>query len=201
MLRIAMAALVAGFALTVGVALGCVYWLSPDTSDVHFGVSSKTIDRLVERAPQGFSLDESADVVVVHAQGVGADMLTYAFSRTTWGVVDDDVRLIWGGWPLRCLTGEFWVNGPPQSFEHRNFVLLVPRIDRGGFRGHVFLPTKPQPFGFAVNWLSYSIIISCFLALLIKARKLIRRIRSRCEDCGYDVRFSPKVCPECGRER
>ncbi len=57
--------------------------------------------------------------------------------------------------------------------------------------------------GVVVPWWFIFALSSTPAALWLRSRRRARRIiaraaRSRCIHCGYDIRFSPARCPECG---
>lgn len=69
-----------------------------------------------------------------------------------------------------------------------------------------FLLSFPTPYrGIAVPWWFVFAATLTPLALLLKARRrralAIARMRcDQCAYCGYDLRFSPNRCPECGNQ-
>ena len=116
------------------------------------------------------------------------------------------------GWPARSMTGgmwERWTGGPLTGI---NFVLLkrsyVDSIVVGAeeklieFGSPRLLPLRPELTGFAVNTIFYAVILWLLTLGPFTARRMIRRKRWRCINCGYDLRgdFSAG-CSECGWQR
>jgi ankyrin repeat protein len=115
------------------------------------------------------------------------------------------------GWPLPCLRVAIESEDP----------ILVPRLHgalRGGIDGASplaglpgdwtdaeYLPIEPIWPYFVVNafllgtaWLAITLIPSIWRL----NRAIRRRLRGRCEICGYSLAgISAEVCPECGRKR
>ena len=61
------------------------------------------------------------------------------------------------------------------------------------------LPCRPIWSGFAMNTIFYAAILWFLTLGPFAARRLIRRRRGRCIECGYDLRGAEhEVCPECG---
>ena len=64
------------------------------------------------------------------------------------------------------------------------------------------LPTQPIWHGFGYNTIVFAAGWGLLLAMLAVPGALRRRHRARhglCVSCGYDLRHSVEVCPECGR--
>ncbi len=62
--------------------------------------------------------------------------------------------------------------------------------------GFPFLPTWPD---FAINTAFYAAILWLLTLGPFTARRMIRRKRGHCINCGYDLRGAEhKACPECG---
>ncbi len=109
------------------------------------------------------------------------------------------------GWPMRAFwCCFFWGDLPMGSepvfadglqFRQRNatagttwsYPMILPV--------HVLWP------GFAVNTAFYAAIVWLLSLLPFTVRRLVRRKRGRCINCGYDLRGAEhEVCPECGVE-
>lgn len=105
------------------------------------------------------------------------------------------VRLDYG-WPARCLhRTDTLEQGMQQvdSVASGEFVL---------FDYWVVLPTRPIWLGFIINTLFYCMVLWLLWSAPFVTRRLIRRRRGRCVQCGYDLRGAePDVCPECGSDR
>ncbi len=115
------------------------------------------------------------------------------------------------GWPLRALQGEQWLlksedypDVPARRwfFESRFAIAKVRVID--SWKGRMikddrllaYLPIWP---GFAVNTLFYATLLWVLISGPFALRRLIRRRRGRCPDCGYDLhQLEDEACPECG---
>lgn len=64
-----------------------------------------------------------------------------------------------------------------------------------------WLPLRPVPFGFFGNTLLYACTVWLAVRGAGQVRRLIRRSRRCCVNCGYDLRGTPSnVCSECGGE-
>lgn len=70
-------------------------------------------------------------------------------------------------------------NSPPGSGSNQYFAAILP------------------------YWLLVTLVLtpSCIAAAARAIRRRARRRRGLCIDCGYDCRFSPERCPECGKSR
>ena len=69
------------------------------------------------------------------------------------------------------------------------------------------LPLRPLWPGFAINTLCYALLSALLWLLIVQGsgrfRRLLRRRRGHCINCGYDLRGASRgggggVCPECG---
>lgn len=127
------------------------------------------------------------------------------------------------------LTSSFFLSGPtPYPIEQRhglryeqedphrpfNYLMLL-----GGNTGDIYTSWKHAGFawyttrnpprgtlhGFAVVPFWSLLALSGILPMWLVLRFTLRRIRRRhqeglCPTCGYDLRATPRQCPECGRE-
>ena len=110
------------------------------------------------------------------------------------------------GWPFRCLQAEKWLvnDSSGRQYQTRYAVATVPvsyqwsawRIT--DTRPLAVLPIWP---GFAINTIFYAVILWLLTLGPFTARRIIRRRRGLCINCGYDLRGAEhEACPECGVE-
>ncbi len=118
------------------------------------------------------------------------------------------------GWPSRSLQWENWLdltidypqNTPSYRFEGQPARTwwrsgIPVSVERFGFGSGSAkrLPIHPIYFGFAINTVFYAVILSLLTLGPFTLRRLIRRKRGHCINCGYDLRGAEhEVCPECG---
>ena len=177
--------LLAGAAVTWGVAWGCALWgpgLWPNVEAWY----SPAPPVLPPRDAQRLKLVNTAH--------------SWARTRFWWQCeTSGDVAIAVQhdfGLPTRCLRNEgyrstgAWVQtaGMPS-----------PQWARRGNWNDV-LPTRILPLGFALNTLFYAAVVLGMVECVAFARRRVRRGRGRCPSCGYD-RAGLAVgaaCPECG---
>jgi hypothetical protein len=112
------------------------------------------------------------------------------------------------GWPMlsmRCTFLRAWSGvGVRTRREVGGGLEMPPRILTSGslsYRKARALPYIPIPLGFVVNTLSYAAFIGISITGALAGRRVIRRARGHCINCGYDLRGAEhEVCPECGQE-
>ena len=108
------------------------------------------------------------------------------------------------GWPTRALSDELWKepNGN-QLWQHSdgvrfpNLFGLFPPVK------NFTVPLRPIWPGFGINTVFYAAILWSLTLGPFTARRIIRRKRGLCINCGYDLRGTSGdggVCPECGAE-
>lgn len=150
--------------------------------------------------------------IAMHAHGNISDLAPAVLQQIKSGMPGGTI-LIWPietrfGWPMRCLR--YWNDGvygwgsfgfaagsTPQRVV--GGVTITP--GKGPFDRKV-LPYEPIPLGLLVNTLVMGGFVFCFGAMRRWAVRQERRIRGRCEKCGYDLTgVVASVCPECGAER
>jgi hypothetical protein len=105
------------------------------------------------------------------------------------------------GWPWRCLA--YRIIETDTTFEIRGGfdlerVQFLPSRQRYPSRA---LPYTPIWSGLLVNTLLYAMMWLLLFAAFIESRRVWRRRRSRCLECGYLlVGHRHERCPECGNE-
>jgi hypothetical protein len=66
----------------------------------------------------------------------------------------------------------------------------------------LLVPFIPLPWGFSMDTLLYGTVWLFLLAIPLRLRVLVRRMRGRCARCAYDLRGDfDRGCPECGWRR
>jgi hypothetical protein len=96
-------------------------------------------------------------------------------------------------WSQGLLVSEPWVrNLPPNSAAFSNTTILAI-----GPPPTTIVPLKPEALPLLGNVAFWSVLSYLFMFFPLDARKLIRRHRGLCMQCGYPVRGLPN-CPECG---
>ncbi len=135
------------------------------------------------------------DAVVPYALDTSPSLLTNP--RLTYQLPwIEEVR---AGWPFRSLMAQPRQMGLPfkESIERGVFppkwvYLLNPKPGRR-------IPLHPIWPGFAINTIFYAAILWLVILGPFTARRIIRRKRGLCINCGYDLRGTEhEVCPECG---
>ena len=131
--------------------------------------------------------------LVCEAQDAGAEAKLLVSKTRRPTVVLLEIR---AGLPFRCLGGTRW-------WEHRG------RVERSynnrgalgyGFAGtaYGFLPFRPIWPGFAVNMLSYAVVLWLLVGGPFALRRDLRIKRGLCPKCAYPMGKS-SVCTECGK--
>jgi hypothetical protein len=137
------------------------------------------------------------------------------FGRPTEGYPGD--TLVWRttdarGWPFLCMWSGWEHIGPTTPgviagtvFDFSNGYLIPSDRTKpfSQWTALLVFPLAPIWSGFAVNTLSYAIVLWLLIAGPFVLRGLIRRRRGCCPKCGYDLRgaLPGASCPECGWER
>ena len=121
------------------------------------------------------------------------------------------------GWPLLSLDGEEWIesyeprwewmkdgsgwNTEPYETKWVRYVEIpVDTMGAGIMPLPRSIPFRPVWPGFAINTVFYASILWLLTLGPVTARRMIRRKRGRCIQCGYDLRGHSEgdACPECG---
>ncbi len=134
---------------------------------------------------------------------VSASMLEQWRQGLAYHVSLVEVRI---GWPGRSFVGRHSVNPVQMPTTYEGAIRLpdsLIQLTRG--KSRFDLPIKPIWSGFAINTIFYGAILWLLSLGPSATRRLIRRKRGRCINCGYDLRGASwgasgggGVCPECG---
>jgi hypothetical protein len=178
----------AGLGASDSAWLEALGWVSRFKSDIyrphHVTTSEFTAFGLTRRA-----FFEQPDT---HGRGGSFTEGRYAFAYRTIA-----------GWPFRCLDAATQVPEPgfpnPHRYSH-GFAVSVT-VDYGF--GPIDKEKRPIPFsplwpGFAVNTLSYALILWLLILGPFAVRRSIRRRRGLCPQCAYPM-GEAAVCTECGK--
>ena len=108
----------------------------------------------------------------------------------------ETVLEISAGWPLRCLTGEYWdywgISERSRLVSAAPSLPLLPSLPTWWF-----YPLGPKPLAFAVNTLFYATVVFISASSIILTRQRLRTRRGACPHCGYPLATLSR-CPECG---
>jgi hypothetical protein len=63
------------------------------------------------------------------------------------------------------------------------------------------LPYRIVWFGMVLNWAFYCLTMLSVYIVGVSLKRKWRKLHNRCDGCGYDLRKSKSVCPECGERR
>jgi len=97
------------------------------------------------------------------------------------------------GWPLWCLEGDVWFTTYPYNSECIQDPIGIVKVG-----DNHLLPIRIVWRGIAINTIFYAALLWLLTLGPFTARRMIRRKRGRCIKCGYDLRGTPDLCPECG---
>jgi hypothetical protein len=99
------------------------------------------------------------------------------------------------GWPFLGFVAT-WIN----IFDNYQLVDGVRLPDDGCFitSGRRCVPLRPIWNGVLANWCIFAFLWALVIHCMVLSRKVMRRGRGHCAWCGYDVRASDSICPECG---
>ncbi len=202
--------LVLGAVVNVAVAWGCAAFATIRGQAVHQPGADDWMT-----AGDGSRLAQKR--VFIQWLGVGADGLTVYASSITFtsdGLVQNWVSADFtgrAGLPIRCLRGRYVQRArdsapgfagawPLSRFSSPTYAqrAVAPPWQRTGL---AFLPLRPIWPGFAANTIFYAAVLWMLTLGPSTARRMIRRKRGLCINCGYDLRHADHdACPECGAE-
>ena len=195
--------LLLGAIVNVAVAWGCATWIVPLTNDwatwqrqLNTPLRSDYRKWWATHAPSGF---QKEPVAAVRSANVGVTHVSMwkPVAFTPEGTFDYDlVKRIRAGLPLRAVEGAYWraagtpTAGTPKVIPDAAVVLPADRLK---------ILLRPVWPGFAINTVFYAAIVWGLTLGPFTARRLIRRKRGHCIDCGYDLSHADhEACPECG---
>jgi len=188
--------LLLGAIVNVGVACGIAQF-----APRHLGLNGAKLMtaakmRVVPRGSSGYARYESWS-----QRSFGSTIEADVRDNGSLYIADDEhiIATLHIGWPCRCLSARAEQLNDVWS-EHGLSVPLVMRHDLA-FRAE--LPLCPVWPGFLVNTVFYALILFPLVQIPFVVRRLIRRRRRRCPQCGYDLRgaLPGAGCPECGWNR
>jgi hypothetical protein len=197
---IMLAYVASGAVLTVGVAWGIAAWLpAPSYAGGWRGQSVPVSMHMVPsswplcvRAEQGRAWGRTETQAYYGTEG------PHYYSGAEHMLVHMQT-----GWPMRAM--ESWMTldmpagAPWQSKNHFGFRIgdLAPRGRPYPERPFRRIPLRPDMPGFAVNTVTYALVLFAAARLVTWARGALRRRRGQCARCGYDI-AGLAMCPECG---
>ena len=126
----------------------------------------------------------------------------YFGRRLSIAVADGEVpkklytHVVSAGWPIYSMIGVFRIADNESDIRSLWVLPWEPRVNV------IAIPLRPIWTGFAINTIFYAVIMWVLWSSPFAARRMIRRKRGRCLNCGYDLRGTSEgeVCPECGEE-
>lgn len=128
-------------------------------------------------------------------RGGGGNRGANAFTRVPGNPEDKYVQIVLAGWPASCYQGATTkVFG--QSRTHHG---LYEPPELLGVKPRRVVPLHPRWTGLAVDTIFYGAIFWLAIPGPKLLRRVLRRRRGQCPDCGYDLaHHEHATCPECG---
>lgn len=103
------------------------------------------------------------------------------------------------GWPLKCAQGSEW----NLKRRERHGLCTIPislQTRNGQIRGEKLFPYYPMSIGLLANSGLYALWVHLCIGCGECYKRYRRRLRGRCEICGYDLQSLQRYCPECGAQ-
>ncbi len=173
--------LLAGAAVTWGVAWGCALW-APYTARSH--PAGAWPEQVPSDWPPPFS----------ETSGRGPGYFSYRWENAL-GKRQYTIFYFRFGWPALALgsTVRSGEKGPDR-------IGVLRLSDPAAHPNIAGLPTRILPLGFALNTLFYAAVLLGVVECVAFARRRVRRGKNRCPSCGYDRAglAEGSACPECG---
>lgn len=198
-LRLILACLAIGAAVSIAVAWACVMSASPLEFDAQLTAALR--EREDDRRARGPEAGEPSWInLAFRGRGVQALYLQDDDDRRT--LLTDQTFVVRAGWPLCCFEG--WREKINGEMRHSAAVpldrmLTLSQRYRPSWITASMLPYLPMWPEFALSAAAYGLAAGGLWLVLALARRTWRRCRHRCTRCGYDLRgVEHKRCPECG---
>ena len=102
------------------------------------------------------------------------------------------------GWPFRSMAGRIELADDLSSIVSTHWVMTPDSSDSFSFATSRLLPLRPIWPCFAMNTAAYGTLAWILLRGPFAVRRIIRRFRDRCPQCGYPIATASR-CTECGR--
>ena len=112
-------------------------------------------------------------------------------------------HVVWAGWPCVSMDGAFWL---APNVDGKRSLWVLPWEPN---HNQLLIPYRPIWPGFAINTVFYAVLLWMLWRSPFVVRRIIRRKRGRCINCGYDLRGTSGVnsggggggvCSECGAQ-
>jgi len=194
--------LIAGAALNVAVAWGCVFaW--PLSRQRFMEPRNPTIEEFQWIQRQGEHPSAIFGGMGGGSTGIGIEERRWvlrdpnyeaaAQQRYSYSAPPYSADRIHAGWPKLAMEGHEVRHTNAFSTVHPN----RPAVESTIRFGKQFMPSIPLWPGFAINTLFYAGVLWVLFAGPFALRRMIRRRRGQCAHCAYPIGQSP-VCTECG---
>ena len=157
----------------------------------------------LEHSGLGMSLTLAGDAkIAVPPREDGAQRIRNLGRNSSFAIMPGNpdnkwIQVVHAGWPLPCLQGSKKSIG--RTIEWAGVMEPPKVLDNMGVKPRRLLPLYPRWTGLVVNTLFYGAVFWMAIPGPRVIRRHLRRRRSQCPECGYDIRHHEHAtCPECG---